>query len=739
MISECVLTEAEASKSLDTARQTNLTQDYNSDASSRWVALLLGLMMILVPAVGVPSEEMLQDTLKSAIVSLMSIGAAFVFFWLCRRQRKLLVWHVVMWLPLMLTAYALGSMVWAHSYLGGVEAVRWSIFSLILWLGMNIRLDHFADRVLWGIHWGITLASIWAALQFWQNFALFPQGYIPASTFVNRNFFAEFAICALPFTAYLLVQSRDYRQALGLAFIAGFNVVALMMTGTRSALVGLIALSALIPLIYLHRKTNFKPLQSSRKKDLLLAAVFIGTVVCLGSIPTKNGKVIVDYGHVNAIDRAIARTASIGKAEEYANGSFSIRAAMWAATSRMIQANPVTGVGAGAWEEIIPLYQTAGSELETDFYAHNELLQLVAEYGLVGWLFIGLLVAYLIHSTKVAWIDHSETARRLTPLRLTSLMSMLMLLVVGNAGFPWRLASTGVLFALNLSLLAACDADSGRHAPWIVTLHRCRRACTLTALVLCLIGMALALYITQRAAMAERTLVRGISLALTISRSGNASHPYWDKAKVEMLEMMRQGIALNGHYRKLTPIAADELASMGDWENALWIWESIHQSRPYVLALITNIARANLELGRLKEAEGFLTKANQLQPMAPTVRSLNALLLFRLGNESAAGEQLKALFKDNVVDYELVHTAFQIGEHTQNFPLMIQSLELRIQHWPVEAADSWLKIGNIYASKAQVRDEAKALAAYRAAMAASPEKLKGETLRKIPASYWARL
>ncbi len=55
---------------------------------------------------------------------------------------------------------------------------------------------------------------------------------------------------------------------------------------------------------------------------------------------------------------------------------------------RIIQKRPITGVGAGAWEVDIPLYQTEGSQLETDYYVHNEILQLLAEYGLVGWLFL---------------------------------------------------------------------------------------------------------------------------------------------------------------------------------------------------------------------------------------------------------------------------------------------------------------------------------------------------------------
>ena len=46
-----------------------------------WTVALLALMMFLAPALGVPNELMLQDTLKSIIVSFAALGAALLFFW----------------------------------------------------------------------------------------------------------------------------------------------------------------------------------------------------------------------------------------------------------------------------------------------------------------------------------------------------------------------------------------------------------------------------------------------------------------------------------------------------------------------------------------------------------------------------------------------------------------------------------------------------------------------------------
>ena len=201
-----------------------------------WTVVILALMLFLAPSVGVPNEMMLQDTLKSIVVSFAAVGAGLLFFWQQRNRREGLRWHAIMWLPLAVMVFALGSMVWSHTYLGGVEAIRWFVFSLILWLGINTFSRQRTPYIFEGIHWGAVVCSLWTVLQFYFDFTYFPQGPNPASTFVNRNFFAEFVVCTFPFTAYLLAQAKTSSRITLLAFTLGFNVVALMMTGTRGAL-----------------------------------------------------------------------------------------------------------------------------------------------------------------------------------------------------------------------------------------------------------------------------------------------------------------------------------------------------------------------------------------------------------------------------------------------------------------------------------------------------------------------
>ena len=710
-----------------------------TEQAKNWTVGLLSLMMVMVPALGSPTEVLLQDTLKSILVAFFALFAAFAFFWHQRQQAVTLHFHRLLYLPLGLMAYALGSMMWSHAYLGGVEAIRWLVLSLIFFLGVQSLTLNRVTYLLWGIHLGAVLASIWAALQFWFDVQFFSQGPNPASTFVNRNFLAEFLVASLPFSVFLLTRIKDKTSVFLLTFSLGFNGVVLMMTGTRSALVGALTLVVILPGIAWRYRNQIVSKGWRTGHCLALIAVLVSTIATLGAIHTHNPKVIVESGQGNAIDRAFKRSISITKASEYAAGSaISMRTQMWKATGRMILANPIAGVGAGAWEVQAPLYQHAGSQLETDYYAHNEFLQLLAEYGLSGWLFLISLFTYLMWASYKTWIDQSEEGRQEGPLRAFTLASLWVLLLVSNAGFPWRLATTGALLALNLSLLAASDVRLRTRPAFLSRAVVWQAPYPVWALWATGMGMAMAVYISQQAIMCEDKLIRAVKSALTITQSNRPNDPRWQRTKVEMLQLMQEGIAINPHYRKLTPIVADELASWGDSANAIWIWESVLASRPHIVAISINIARAYLDMGNEPKALIYYDRAARLQPTAPAVRALKAHLLIQAGRYSDAIQIIQERLDTDIVDNDLINAAYLIGRRANNWQLVIRALQLRIRQEPSEASKAWLHLGNIY-SRADVHDEVMALQSYRAALNAVPDHFKDGVWKKIPGTYREKL
>lgn len=702
-----------------------------------WTLSILALMMFLAPALGVPNEEMLQDTLKSIVVSFAALGAALLFFWNLRARSQPLRWHALVWLPLMLMVYALGSMVWSHTYLGGVEAIRWFIFSLLLWLGLN-TLDRERLPVLaWCIHAGAFVASFWTGMQFWTDMTFFPQGPNPASTFVNRNFFAEYVVCTLPFSVYLLVRARNSATVALLAFTLGFNIVAMLMTGTRSAQLALLALLVALPVIFWVYRKQLATAHWTPGLRLLAAGALLVSVVGLGLINTGNPKLIeenrVEGRGLNALERGFARARSMTQTEEYTQRSFSVRWTMWKATGRVIAQRPISGVGAGAWEVDIPLYQDAGSQLETDYYVHNEILQLLAEYGAVGWVFLLLLLAYLVRAAWHTWRLKGEDAQAEGLLRAIALAGMLAFLIVSNAGFPWRMASTGALFALMLATLAASDARLARRGKTAAGSLRWKPAYSQVAAMASVGCLALAAYITQQAAASESLIVKSTKIALSVSQSGDYNSPKWVRPKQEMLEMIREGIEINPHYRKITPMVADELAKWGDWANAVWIWESVLDSRPHVTAIMSNVARGYAQMGEPETAMEMLERAKVLQPKAPSVRSLEVILLSRNGNEPKALAIAREDILDGRYDYDMVNTGYVLAMRAQDWDLAIKAMELRNKGWPASKIEGDAKIGNAWVGKG---DSNKALEFFREALAATPAEQRQNTLNMVPQGLW---
>jgi O-antigen ligase len=694
---------------------------------------VLALALFLAPALGVPGEEMLQDTLKSIIVAFGALAAALLFLLAQRRRREPLRWHGVIWLPLLLMGYALGSMAWSHTYLAGVEAVRWFLFSLIVWLGLNLFTRDRLTLLAWAFHAGAVIASLWAMAQFWGGMELFPQGPNPASTFINRNFFAEYAVSTLAFGALLLARARGSALVALLAASLGVVVTALLMTGTRSALMAMgLQVLVVLPLIAWRCRAQFAFPGWPRRLQVLALGVLAGSVLAMGFIPSGNSKIVEEHFGTTPFQRAVHRAESISPGDP----SLNLRLIMWRATLTAVRDRPFSGLGAGAWESEIPRYQAEGSQLETDYYVHNEFIQLVAEYGLVGWLFLLLLAGYLLVAAWRSWAPASREAQADQAWRAVLLCSLLAFLFVSNIGFPWRMAATGALFAVCLGALAASDARiGGARWPLAWPLRWSARIAN-GALVATAGCLALALFITQRAAESEQKLVRAAKIALSISATGDPNNPRYEPMKKEMLGLLRQGIALNRHYRKITPIAADELARWGDWADATWIWDSVLSSRPYVVAIISNAARGYASMGRTDKALAYLERAKRIQPRAPAVRSLEVILVARSGDEPRALQLARAAYDAGIGDYDLVNTYFLLAWRAHDYPLAQKLLEERMKRWPEGRARGLMQLGLLAGEQNQAD---RAVRYFREGLAAASPQERPLLAQEVPAALRTQL
>jgi len=184
-------------------------------------------------------------------------------------------------------------------------------------------------------------------------------------------------------------------------------------------------------------------------------------------------------------------------------------------------------------------------------------------------------------------------------------------------------------------------------------------------------------------------------------------------------------------------MVADELARWGDWRNATWIWESVLSSRPYVVAILANVARGYTTMGNPAKALEYLDRAKKLQPRAAAVRSLEVILLSRAGQPARALELGRKAIDDNIVDYDLANATFVLAWRAGDYALASKAMELRMGAWPASRAEGHVQLGNMYAAGA--KDPDKALSAFKQAIALASESERPALMAQIPAAYRARL
>jgi tetratricopeptide (TPR) repeat protein len=142
-------------------------------------------------------------------------------------------------------------------------------------------------------------------------------------------------------------------------------------------------------------------------------------------------------------------------------------------------------------------------------------------------------------------------------------------------------------------------------------------------------------------------------------------------------------------------------------------------------------------MGNPQKALEYLDRSKKIQPKAPSVRSLEVVLLSRTGQEPKALAMARDALAANVYDYDLVNAAFILGWRAGDFPTAIKAMDLRLKDWPQTRVNGYVQLGNMYTTG--LPDPAKALDAFKKAMELTPEAQRKALLPQIPPVYWPKI
>ena len=219
---------------------------------------------------------------------------------------------------------------------------------------------------------GTVVLCVLLLLSYITGNAFSPGRYTVAN--LNPNSVAFSIVFSVPCAIYLFRKSIIKRSRIFVFFVVVFLIFGVILTGSRTALIGVLS----IFVFYTFYVVSLNPVRYIPIVVVLMAPIFIFSYILLPA-------------------EFINRFSTIP--HEVLQGDLATRTVQWAAGVSLFQANPLVGVGLGAFPQLIePLI---GYSVATD----NTYLQVVYELGILG----AVISSYLLLSA--ARLYHNSDKR----------------------------------------------------------------------------------------------------------------------------------------------------------------------------------------------------------------------------------------------------------------------------------------------------------------------------------------
>ncbi|MBI4395376.1 MAG: O-antigen ligase family protein [Candidatus Omnitrophica bacterium] len=290
----------------------------------------------------------------------------------------------------------------------------------------------------------------------------------PRTPYVNKNHFANYLLMTLSITLaflilrldrYQLFVNRSLREKLlwfgsreGTLWIVLLGSFAIQLGAffhatSRGALLGFVAAIMSFGLLAFVRSRHWK--LGLGLCVLVILILYLG--IAQTQLLAAKWNALYDFIRRDLIAN-FKLSQELGFLSELGTKDFALfsRLTNWKDTFRIFLDYPLFGVGAGGFHEIFPFYRSLpeeGSLLQhTFYYAENELLQGLAELGLIG---VGLLVAFglMLAVRFLRWFSSSLKSKTLQWLSLGFLSGVLGMLTHSLVDFSMHLPANAALLA----------------------------------------------------------------------------------------------------------------------------------------------------------------------------------------------------------------------------------------------------------------------------------------------------
>ncbi len=357
--------------------------------------------------------------------------------------------------------WSLISLTYAHNkYEGTMVLMHWAACVLMFFLVLNIiRSKNDSIRFMITLLASGCFIALLGIFQYVFDINWVPQVVPPAATFANKNMAVQFIIVTLPLSFSLMLLTENRGFILTLSFMAALMIVYIVYTKSQSGWLALILSILFFTGLVIHQR-YVKAGETFWNRDKTLAAT-LTLVIILIMISLSTQELKQDLQNLVAVEETDR------DAKGYTSSAL-LRLHIWTNTWEMIKDRPVIGFGLGNHKVFYPLYvrkavtEKQFSETSQLTHVHNDYLQMGAELGLVGMVFLGWLGFLLIRIVvRLTQSTHSRFVRFSTIGISTAVIGFL---IDACFSFPVHRALPPFVVMSLIGLLAALYAgDEPKH------------------------------------------------------------------------------------------------------------------------------------------------------------------------------------------------------------------------------------------------------------------------------------
>lgn len=550
-----------------------------------WPVLLVLPLMCLVAAWTTPPLAT-PDELKSATSQVLLTALLLVLFWRQRAQPK----TVLTFSPTVLAFAALFllgtlSVLWAaNPAFWFYKWSRWYAGFVMFLFGLQLRqntvnLDRFITACLAA---GVITAVVGSAQQLF-GFSLIPQTAFPASTFGNGNVAGEVMIYTAPLGLYFLFKPDLSRRTTWLTAAAMCLIgMYTFYTRTRAVWLAVILEIVLVTVVVLFDPKRSTWFNWNRQKTWACTTFFVVFMTMLNFGPTGYRPFWqVAAFEFTSIAPEIAKSQGQGASARYL---------IWRSTLEMIKDSPVAGTGVGSFFEVNNNGGYNNVQVLGVQRVHNDVLELAVDLGALGLLCLAAIIITFCRQLYLLFLHASGKHRILYALLVIAVTASML---EAQLAFPYEMPFPLVIMPLFMALVIRGGENVMPADVKKVDVGRWFNRSAIGGLA---------------AMLALLTLINGQWL--------------WD---FKRMNRVLEDLSANLDWKPAswlysqahitgTRAAVDALSGAGMHAQALRIMKPMVEYWPNTVASTQSMARANMGMGRLEEAEHWALKSIEVQP-----------------------------------------------------------------------------------------------------------------------------